>query len=45
MEVQRRREVLLGTMRAAHGVTATTDRVPGTLRFRHVMATIATILH
>jgi hypothetical protein len=44
MEVQRRREILLGTMRAARGSRRVDRRVPGTLRFRHVLALIATAL-
>jgi hypothetical protein len=42
MEMQRRREVLAGTMRAALGIKRVNSRVPGTVRFRHALAAIAT---
>jgi hypothetical protein len=41
MEVDRRREVLLATMRAARGVKPG-RQVPGVARARHVWAAIAT---
>jgi hypothetical protein len=41
MEVQRRREVLAGTMRSARGIRVVERRVPGIVKFRHVMAAIA----
>jgi hypothetical protein len=44
MEVQRRQEVLAGSMRAARGSRLPDRRVPGTVKFRHVMAAIASIL-
>jgi hypothetical protein len=42
MEVERRREVLLATMRAARGVKPAGRHVPGVARARHVWAAIAT---
>lgn len=42
MEMQRRRELVVGTMRAAHGIKRVDRRVPGTVRFRHALAAIAT---
>ena len=44
MEAERRREVLADSMRAARGVAPVTGRVVGTLRFRHFVAAIATIV-
>ncbi len=44
MEVERRRMVLAGSMRAARGVAPVTGRVPGTLRFRHIVAVVAMIV-
>jgi hypothetical protein len=44
MEVERRREVLAGSMRAARGVAPMIGRVAGTLRFRHLLAAVATIV-
>jgi len=42
MEVERRREVLLATMRAARGVRPTGRQVPGVARARTVWAALAT---
>ena len=42
MEVERRREVLLATMRAARGVSSTGRHVPGVARARTVWAALAT---
>jgi hypothetical protein len=44
MEVERRREVLADSMRAARGVAPATGRVAGTLRFRHFLAVVTTIV-
>jgi hypothetical protein len=44
MEVQRRREVLAGSMGTARGRGPRARRVPDTLRFRHVMAALVTFL-
>jgi hypothetical protein len=44
MEVERRREVLTDSMRAARGALPVTGRVAGTLRFRHFLAVIATFV-
>ena len=44
MEVERRRQVLADSMRAARGVPPVTGRVAGTLRFRHFLAVVATII-
>ena len=44
MEVERRRMVLADSMRAARGVAPMTGRVPGTLRFRHIVALVATLV-
>ena len=44
MEVERRREVLAESMRAARGAPPVTGRVAGTLRFRHLLAVIATFV-
>ena len=41
MEVERRREILTGSMRAARGLAPMTGRVAGTLRFRHLLAALA----
>lgn len=41
MEVERRREVLLATMRAARGNKAASRHVPGVARARSVWAVIA----
>jgi hypothetical protein len=43
-EVARRREVLRGTMRAARKTDRVETRVPGTVRIRHAVATLATAL-
>ena len=43
MEVERRREVLLATMRAARGVKASGRQVPGVGRARTVWAALATV--
>ena len=42
--VERRREVLADSMRAARGIAPATGRVAGTLRFRHILAVLATIV-
>jgi hypothetical protein len=42
MEVERRREVLLATMRAARGVKPAGRHVPGVARARTVWAALAT---
>ena len=42
MEVDRRREVLLATMRAARGVKPAGRQLPGVARARTVWAAIAT---
>jgi len=42
MEVERRREVLLATMRAARGPKSGGRQVPGIAKARHVWAVIAT---
>ena len=42
MEVERRREVLLATMRAARGGKPAGRHVPGVARARNVWAAIAT---
>ena len=42
MEVERRREVLLATMRAARGVKTDGRQVPGVARARTVWAALAT---
>ena len=42
MEVERRREVLLATMRAARGGKAAGRQVPGVARARIVWAALAT---
>ena len=42
MEVERRREVLLATMRAARGAKSVSRQVPGVARARNVWAAIAT---
>ena len=44
IEVERRRQVLADSMRAARGVTPEVGRVPGTLRFRHILAALATLV-
>ena len=44
MEAERRREVLTESMRAARGVAPVTGRVAGTLRFRHFLAAVATLV-
>ncbi len=44
MEVERRREVLAGTMRAARGSKPRVGRVPDTLRFRHILAVLTTVV-
>jgi len=41
IEVQRRRELALATMRAAHGTSVTSRRVSGVNRVRHVVVTLA----
>ena len=41
MEVERRREVLLATMRASRGAKAAGRQVPGVSRARHMWAVIA----
>ena len=41
MEVERRREVLLATMRAARGGKSPGRQVPGVARARHLWAVIA----
>jgi hypothetical protein len=43
-EVARRREVISGTMRAARKSQRVETRVPGTVRIRHAVATLATAL-
>jgi len=43
-EVQRRREVLAESMRAARGVTPRVGRVADTLRFRHFLAVLVASL-
>ena len=40
-EVQRRRELALATMRAAHGTPAIDRRVSGIARVRHVVVALA----
>ena len=42
MEVERRREVLLATMRAARGPKSVSQKLPGVARARYVWAAIAT---
>jgi len=42
IDAQRRRELALATMRAAHGTTITGPRVSGVNRVRHVVLTLAT---
>jgi hypothetical protein len=42
MEVERRREVLLATMRAARGPRSGGRQVPGIAKARHVWVVIAT---
>jgi len=44
MEVKRRREILAGSMRAARGASPRTGRVQDTVKFRHVLAALSTIL-
>ena len=44
MEAERRREVLADSMRAARGIAPVTGRVAGTLRFRHFLAAVTTIV-
>ena len=44
MEAERRREVLADSMRAARGVAPVTGRVAGTLRFRHFVAVVSTLV-
>ena len=41
-EIQRRRELALSTMRAAHGTSAAERRVTGVNRIRHVIVALAT---
>ena len=41
MEVERRREVLLATMRASRGAKTAGRQVPGISRARHMWAVIA----
>jgi hypothetical protein len=41
-EIQRRRELALATMRAAHGTSVVDRRVSGVNRVRHVVVTLAT---
>jgi len=42
IDAQRRRELALATMRAAHGTTVTGRRVSGVNRVRHVVFALAT---
>jgi hypothetical protein len=41
-EIQRRRELALATMRAAHGTSIGDRRISGMNRVRHVVVTLAT---
>jgi hypothetical protein len=43
-EIQRRRELALATMRAAHGTSVVDRRITGVNRVRHVVVTLATAL-
>jgi hypothetical protein len=43
-EMGRRRELAFGSMRASRGAQPKDRRVPGTVRFRHVLAVISIAL-
>ncbi len=43
-EMGRRRELAIGSMRPSHATQPKDRRVPGTVRFRHVLAVISIAL-